>query len=178
MIYIYIIQTSYIWLVTQFICSRERKRGFKFWIECCMLSSIGFYASEPLFICFGNLIFMITTLLNKATQIKFQIQVYMLAHTCLYARNHVSTLTIRFLCSQSGLYARRYFKYFFEKNKNIQIWCQIVHKNISNLVVKTVCELDVRAKNYREKTECNINGWVLAGLRQVAGMCQVVLFCV
>ena len=83
-----------------------------------------------------------------------------------------------FICSQLGLYDRRWFKYFFKKNKNIQIWCQIVHKNISNLVVKTVCELDIRARNYREKTECNLNGWVHACLRQVAEMCQMALFCV
>ena len=42
----YMIQASYIWLLTQFICSWGRKPGFKFWIECSMLRSICFYAQK------------------------------------------------------------------------------------------------------------------------------------
>jgi hypothetical protein len=54
----------------------------------------------------------------------------MLAHTGFYAHNQVSMLVPD-------------LNIFFEKNKNGQNRCQNVHKNISNLVVETVCELDV-----------------------------------
>lgn len=35
---------------------------------------------------------------------------------------------------------------------------QIVHKNLTNLVVGTICELNPRVKNYHEKTK--IKWWI------------------
>ena len=39
--------------------------------------------------------------------------------------------------------------------KNIQNGARIVRKNTSNLVVKTVCQMDVRVRSYRGKMKLN-----------------------
>ena len=56
-----------------------------------------------------------------------------------------------------------------------------MHKNLMNLMVKTVCESDIQVKNYSEKTKRNggcmhASGgkcMLVSGGRCMSGMCQL-----
>jgi hypothetical protein len=45
-----------------------------------------------------------------------------------------------------------------KNSKNIHNGSQIVHKNVTNLMVKTVSELESHVKNYRGKTKKQKDG--------------------
>ena len=47
-----------------------------------------------------------------------------------------------------------------------------MHKNVTNLVVESDSELDLRVKNYSEKIKEMMSACVHACMRQVAGVCM------
>jgi len=72
--------------------------------------------------------------------------VSMLVSLYLYARNFFYMIVSLCFYALANLWTKKF-------KKNIYNGSQIVHKNVRNLVVETVFELDLWLKNYSEKTK-------------------------
>jgi hypothetical protein len=105
---------------------------------------VGFYASKHLYAC-------IPIFLCTRPYVSMLEYLSILVTLCFYA--HVK------------LWIKKFKKY-------IQNGFQIVHKNVTNLVVETVSELDLRVKNYSEKIKEMMSVCVHACMCQVAGVCM------
>ena len=88
-------------------------------------STVGFYARKHFYACIPT--FLCRVLISLCS--KF---FYMIVSLCFYAL--------------ANLWTKKF-------KKNIYNVSQIVHKNVRNLVVETVFELDLWLKNYSEKTK-------------------------
>ena len=127
-------------------------RTYSILVSICFYTCVSIFLCLKKFICSCMYVSMIVPVWFYALTYSIHIFLYscpyvsMLLLVCVYAHSPIFLCSCPYIFMLGKFWIKKFWKY-------IHNGTQIVHKKVTNLMVKTVCEFDIWVKNYSENTK-------------------------